>query len=252
MDRVAFTIFGIDIMWYALIIASGLAIGIILSVKESRRIGFNEDTLFDLLLAVIITGIICARLYYVVFSPDEINSFYDVINIRSGGMAIHGGVFGGIIAGIIGCKIKKISFWQLADILMPSVILAQAIGRWGNFVNQEVYGGQTNLPWGISIDNMPGKYHPLFLYESLCNLITFVFLVWYRKNKRKNEGEVFALYLIFYGIVRFFLERMRVEEYILKFMSFSIAQIVSALIFIAGIVIFYILRKYKNKSEDIN
>ncbi len=243
MNRVAFTIFGIQIMWYAIMIATGAAIGILLAFREAKRVGFNEDKFLDILLSVMISGIVCARLYYVIFSPEEFNSFFEVINIRSGGMAIHGGVFGGIVAGIIACKIKKVNFWQLADILVPSVILAQAIGRWGNFFNQEVYGGLTNLPWGIAIDGLTGKYHPLFLYESIANLIIFAFLIWYRKNKKKSNGELFALYTIFYGIIRFFLEAMRQEEFILKFMGLSIAQIVSSLMVLVGIVIYIVRRK---------
>lgn len=248
MNRVAFTVFGLDIMWYAIIIATGVAIGMLLAFRESKRIGFNEDSLIDILLATIITGIICARLYYVAFAPEEFNSFFEVINIRSGGMAIHGGVFGGILALLITCWIKKINFWQVADIFAPSVIIAQAIGRWGNYFNQEIYGGQTNLPWGITIDNLPGKYHPLFLYESIANLIIFAFLIWYRKKMKKNDGEIFAFYAIFYGIVRFFLEGMRQEEYILKFMGLSIAQIVSALMVVTGIIIYIIRRRKQAKG----
>lgn len=243
MGKVAFTIFGIDIMWYAIMIAIGTVIGILLALREAKRIGFNEDALIDVLLAVMIFGIIFARLYYVAFAPEDFNSFISVINIRTGGMAIHGGVIGGVIAAIITCKIKKIDFWQLADILVPSLILAQAIGRWGNYFNQEVYGGLTTLPWGITIDNLPGKYHPLFLYESIANLIIFGFLIWYRKNKKKSDGELLALYSILYGIVRFFLEAMRQEEFVLKFMGLSIAQIVSTLLVLLGVSIYFIRRK---------
>lgn len=243
MSRVAFTIFGIEIMWYAIMIATGTLIGILLALREAKRVGLNEDNLIDVLLAVMIVGIISARLYYVVFAPEEFNSFFEVINIRSGGMAIHGGVIGGLIAAIITCKIKKIDFWKVVDILIPSVIFAQAIGRWGNFFNQEIYGGLTNLPWGITINNLPGKYHPLFLYESLANLIIFGFLIWYRRNKKKNDGELLALYAIFYGIVRFFLEAMRQEEFVLKFIGLSIAQIVSIFMILTGIVIYFIRRK---------
>ena len=246
MNRVAFTIFGIDIMWYAIVIAIGAAIGIILALREAKRIGVNEDDLIDVLLAVMIIGIISARLYYVAFAPEDFNSFFEVINIRTGGMAIHGGVIGGVIAAFITCKIKKMDFWQISDVLVPSVIFAQAIGRWGNYFNQEVYGGLTDLPWGITISNLPGKYHPLFLYESIANLIIFAFLIWYRKSKKKNDGELLALYSILYGIVRFFLEAMRQEEFVLKFMGLSIAQIVSTLLVLLGIVI-YILRRKKQQ-----
>ncbi len=248
MNRVAFSIFGIDIMWYAIMIAIGTALGIILAIREAKRVGLNEDDLLDILLAVMIVGIICARLYYVAFAPEDFNSFIEVINIRTGGMAIHGGVLGGVLATIVMCKIKKMDFWKIADVLVPSVVLAQAIGRWGNFFNQEIFGGPTELPWGITINNLPGKYHPLFLYESIANLIIFIFLIWYRKKRKKNNGELLALYGIFYGLVRFFLEAMRQEEFVLKFMGLSIAQLVSVILVITGIGIYFLRRKFKKDN----
>ncbi len=250
MDRVAFTLFGIDVMWYGVIIAAGLLLGIILSLKECRRIGFSEDTLIDFLLTVIPVGIICARLYYVAFTWDDYSqNLVEIINIRHGGLAIHGGLFGGIIAGLIFCKIRKINFFRIIDIIAPPVILAQAIGRWGNFVNQEAHGGPTNLPWGIMVNGV--KVHPTFLYESLGNIIIFFFLVWYRKHKRKNEGEVFALYLMLYSVVRFFVEGLRTDS--LMFLGLRTAQIASIGMFLAGLAIFYILRRYKkDKLDDIS
>jgi len=247
MDKVAFTLFGIDVMWYGVIISAGLLLGIILSLKECRRIGFSEDTFIDFLLTVIPVGVICARLYYVAFSWDYYSqNLVEIINIRHGGLAIHGGLFGGIIAGLIFCKIRKISFFRIIDIIAPPVILAQAIGRWGNFVNQEAHGGPTNLPWGIMVNGV--KVHPTFLYESLGNIIIFFFLVWYRKHKRKNEGEVFALYLMLYSVVRFFVEGLRTDS--LMFLGLRTAQIASIGMFLAGLVIFYILRKYKKDKLD--
>ncbi len=250
MDRVAFTLFGIDVMWYGVIIAAGLLLGIILSLKECRRIGFSEDTLIDFLLTVIPVGIICARLYYVAFTWDDYSqNLVEIINIRHGGLAIHGGLFGGIVAGLIFCKIRKINFFRIIDIIAPPVILAQAIGRWGNFVNQEAHGGPTNLPWGIMVNGV--KVHPTFLYESLGNIIIFFFLVWYRKHKRKNEGEVFALYLMLYSVVRFFVEGLRTDS--LMFLGLRTAQIASIGMFLAGLAIFYILRRYKkDKLNDIS
>ncbi len=241
MDRVAFTFFGLDIMWYGVLIAAGMLVGIVFVVLECRRIGFKEDTLIDMLIIAIPIGVICARLYYVAFSLDEFDSLSDVFNIRDGGLAIHGGIIGGVLTAITFCKFKKIDFLQVADIAIPSVAIAQAIGRWGNFFNQEVYGGPTNLPWGILIDGQ--KVHPLFLYESLGNLAIFFFLVWYRKNKRKNEGEVLALYLILYSVVRFFVEGMRVEEYILTFLGFPIAQLVSIGLIVAGVALLAYIKK---------
>lgn len=249
MDRVAFTLFGIDVMWYGVIISVGLLLGIILAFKESRRIGFKEDDLIDFLLVIVPAGIICARLYYVVFSWDYYSqNLGEIINIRNGGLAIHGGLIGGIIAGLIFCKIRKIRFFSIIDIIAPSVILAQAIGRWGNFVNQEAHGGPTNLPWGIMVNGV--KVHPTFLYESIGNLIIFFFLVWYRKNKRKNDGEVLALYLILYSVVRFFVEGLRTDS--LMFLGLRTAQIVSLGMIIAGIIIFYMLRRHKSKLDIFN
>lgn len=249
MDKVAFTIFGIDVMWYGVLIASGLLIGIILSLRECRRIGFKEDNLIDLLLVVIPVGIICARLYYVAFSWDYYSqNLGEIINTRNGGMAIHGGLIGGAIAGLIFCKIRKINFWQVMDIIAPAVILAQAIGRWGNFVNQEAFGGPTNLPWGIMIDGV--KVHPTFLYESLGNLLIFFFLIWYRKHRRKNDGEVLALYMIFYSIVRFFVEGLRTDS--LMFLGLRTAQMVSIALCLLGIIIFFMLRRHKKVKVEEN
>lgn len=250
MDKVAFSLFGIDVMWYGVIISAGILLGIILSFRECRRIGFKEDNLIDFLLVVIPVGIICARLYYVAFTWDYYSqNLGEIINIRNGGLAIHGGLFGGIIAGLIFCKIRKLSFFRIIDIIAPPVILAQAIGRWGNFINQEAHGGPTNLPWGIMVDGV--KVHPTFLYESLGNLLVFFFLVWYRKNKRKVEGEVFALYLILYSVVRFFVEGLRTDS--LMFLGLRTAQLVSIGMFLVGMILFYLLRKCKKeKLDDIN
>ena len=246
MDRVAFTLFGIDVMWYGVIISVGLLLGIFVALKECRRIGFKDDNLIDFLLVIIPAGIVCARLYYVAFSWDYYSqNLSEIVNIRNGGLAIHGGLFGGIIAGFIFCRIRKISFFRIIDIIAPSVILAQAIGRWGNFVNQEAHGGPTDLPWGIMVDGV--KVHPTFLYESIGNLIIFFFLVWYRKNKRKYEGEILALYLILYSAVRFFVEGLRTDS--LMFLGLRTAQIVSIGMAIAGIAIFYILRKKDNNLK---
>ena len=134
----------------------------------------------------------------------------EVLNIRHGGLAIHGAIIMAIIVAVIFTRIKKVNFWTLADICAPSLILAQAIGRWGNYINQEAYGGPTDLPWGIMVNGV--KVHPTFLYESLWNFLVFLFLIWYRKNKKKKEGEVFLLYLSLYSFIRFFIEGLRTDS----------------------------------------
>nr|WP_312578790.1 prolipoprotein diacylglyceryl transferase [Sedimentibacter sp.] len=240
MDPVAFSIFGIDIMWYGVLISLGVLLGVLVALKECRRVGFKEEDLLDFLLFAIPAGIIGARTYYVIFSWDYYSqNMNQIINIRNGGLAIHGGLIAGAIVGIIFCKIRKINLWQILDIVIPSVALGQAIGRWGNFINQEAYGGPTSLPWGIMVNGV--KVHPTFLYESIIDISVFIFLMWYRKNKRKNQGEVFALYLILYSIGRFFVEGMRTDS--LMFMNMRIAQLISLGLVLFGIIIFVTLRK---------
>ena len=240
MNPVAFEIFGLEIRWYGILIASGVLFGTILALREARRIGFNEELILDLLIWAVPICLVGARLYYVIFSWDLYkDNPIEALNIRNGGLAIHGALLAAIIVAIVFTRMKKINFWTLADICAPSLILAQAIGRWGNYINQEAYGRPTDLPWGIMVNGV--KVHPTFLYESLWNFLVFLFLLWYRKNKKKKEGEVFLLYLSLYSFIRFFIEGLRVDSLMLG--QFRVAQIVSLIGFIIPIIIFYIRKK---------
>ncbi|MDD4725565.1 MAG: prolipoprotein diacylglyceryl transferase [Tissierellia bacterium] len=240
MDPIAFTIFGLEVRWYGILIASAVVIGTILAIKEAKRKGISEDTILDLLLFVLPAAIIGARLHYVLFSWDNYkNNLIEILNIRGGGLAIHGAVIAGVIVGLIFAKVKKISFWELADIIAPSLILGQSIGRWGNYANQEAYGGPTDLPWAIVVDGV--KVHPTFLYESIWNLLVFLFLVYYSRKMIKKDGEVFLLYIIIYSIGRLFIEGLRTDS--LMFGPFRIAQLLSLASIIIGAFIFYKRRK---------
>ncbi|WP_353094083.1 prolipoprotein diacylglyceryl transferase [Tissierella praeacuta] len=246
MDPVAFQIFGLEIRWYGILIAMGVLIGTLLAIRASKRLGFDEEILMDFLIWEIPLCLVGARIYYVIFSWD----FYrdnpiETLNIRNGGLAIHGGIITAIIVAIIFTKIRKIDFWTIADICAPSLILAQSIGRWGNFINQEAYGGPTNLPWGIMVNGV--KVHPTFLYESIWNFLVFLFLLWYGKNKQKVRGEIFLLYLSLYSFIRFFIEGLRTDSLMLG--SIRMAQLISVIGFVIPIYIFYIKRK---KNKDIN
>jgi len=241
MDPVAFTIFGIEIRWYGLLIASAVLLGTLLALRETKQKGLKEETLIDFLLFAIPSAIIGARLYFVIFSWD----FYkadpiQILNLRGGGLAIHGAIIAGVIVAMIFCKVKKISIWQLLDIVAPSLILGQAIGRWGNYANQEAYGSPTDLPWGIMIDG--AKVHPTFLYESIFNLIIFIFLILYRK-KSKIDGEIFLLYISLYSVGRFFIEGLRTDSLMLG--PIRVAQLISVLIIIICAFILYYRRKEK-------
>lgn len=242
MDPVAFNIFGRDIRWYGLLIAGAVLIGTLLAIRESKRKGLNEETLIDFLLFAIPSAIIGARLYYVIFSWDYYkNDPIQILNIMGGGLAIHGAIIAGIIVAIIFCKVRKISLWQLLDIVAPSLILGQAIGRWGNYANQEAHGGPTDLPWGIMINGE--KVHPTFLYESIFNVIIFIFLMWYRK-KSKVDGEIFLIYFSLYSFGRMFIEGLRTDS--LMFGPIRVAQLISVLIIVICVLILYFKRKKIN------
>ncbi|WP_026895183.1 prolipoprotein diacylglyceryl transferase [Clostridiisalibacter paucivorans] len=243
MEPVAFEIFGISIRWYGILISLGLLLGAILAIKECKRIGFNEEKLIDLLLFAVPAAIIGARLYYVIFSWEYYRwDFMKIINIRGGGLAIHGGIIASVLTAIIFCKIKKIDFWLIADITAPSIILGQAIGRWGNFINKEAYGTPTDLPWAILVDGQ--RVHPTFLYESLWNLLIFFFLIWYRKNKKQFNGEVFLLYLSLYSVGRFFIEGLRIDSLMLG--PLRVAQVISLIIILLSTAIFIYKKRVKS------
>ena len=240
MDPVAFNIFGIPIRWYGILISLAFLVGTILALREAKRHGLDEEVLIDLLLFAAPAALIGARIHYVIFSWNLYkDNPIQILNFRGGGLAIHGGIIAGVIVGYIFCKVRKIKFWELADITAPSIILGQAIGRWGNYTNQEAYGGPTDLPWGIMIDGV--KVHPTFLYESIWNILVFLFLIWYSRKKTKAGGEVFLLYIILYSLARFFIEGLRTDSLMWK--DIRIAQLISVVSIVIAAIIFYRRRK---------
>lgn len=245
MDRIAFTIFGEDVAWYGIIISLGMILGVVVASIRAKRAGLHSDTIVDMAIIVIPLAIIGARIYYFIFTYNpEIHSLLDVFDFRSGGLAIHGGLIGGILGGFLFTKYKKINFWNLADIVAPSIILGQAIGRWGNYVNQEAHGGPTDLPWAIEVDGQ--MVHPTFLYESLWNIGIFIFLLWYSK-KKKVTGEVFLFYLALYSLGRMFIEGLRTDSLMLG--EFRVAQLISLAIILGALGIRQVLiRKNPRKS----
>ncbi|MBI9011704.1 MAG: prolipoprotein diacylglyceryl transferase [Clostridiales bacterium] len=242
MNPVAFEIFGISIRWYGILIGCGMLIGAYIAMKEAKRQGFEEETLLDILIIALPCAIIGARLYYVLFNLNAYDTIWEALNIRSGGLAIHGGVLAAVGSFAIYSKIKKMEFWKWLDIAAPSLILGQAIGRWGNFINQEAHGGPTDLPWGIVVDGM--KVHPTFLYESLANFIIFFILFKMRKTK-KFDGQQIAWYMILYSIIRFFIEGLRTDSLYLG--EFRVAQLISLVLIGLGILLLYIRGKKKDE-----
>ena len=245
MDRVAFTIFGIDVMWYGVLIATGMLIGIALAIREAKRVGISEDDVLNIAIIAIPVAIICARLYYVIFSWDYYSQNPgEIFNIRGGGLAIHGGLIGGILTGFIYAKVKKLDFFKTADAVMVGMPLAQAIGRWGNFINGEAHGGPTSLPWGIMVDGV--KVHPTFLYESIWDFGIFLFIMFYMRKKKTYEGEVIVSYITLYSIGRFFIEGLRTDS--LMFGPIRMAQFISLVGVVGGLILhFYLKNRAKKK-----
>lgn len=241
LSPIAISIGDIHIYWYAILIVSAFVIGIILCKKDDGKYGIKFEDIFDLMLFLIPISIICARLYYVIFNIDVyINNPMQIFNIRTGGLAIYGGIIGALITCIIFCKIRKIHILDMLDYLVPYLALGQAIGRWGNFINVEAYGTATQLPWrmGILENGIYKEVHPTFLYESLVTFAIFILLILI-KNKRKYKGQITYIYLVLYSFARMFIEGLRIDSLMLY--NLRISQILSLFIF----VIFCIIMLYK-------
>jgi len=247
MNPTAFTVFGIDIQWYAVIITSAMIIGVLFSIKDGEKQGFVGDHLLDLMLVALPLAIIGARAYYVIFNFEIYrDNIINIFNIRQGGLAIHGGLIGGFLGGYIISIKKKFNIFKVADVISPYLILGQAIGRWGNYINQEAHGGPTDLPWGIMVDGV--KVHPTFLYESIWNIMVFFLLKKISKNK-KYDGQMAATYLILYSVGRFFIEGMRTDSLMVG--PLRTAQVISILLILLGASIMR-LRKNKGISAAYN
>ncbi len=248
-NPVAFTLFGLDIRWYAIIISLGMVLGVILAVRRAKNFGFTQDGVLDIVLIGIPAAIIGARAYYVIFEWDRYaGDFMAMINIRGGGMAIHGGVIAGILAGYIVCKRKKLSPLKALDLFAPSIILGQAIGRWGNFMNNEAHGGVTDLPWAIPVNGQ--MVHPTFLYESIADFLIFLFLLYFDKKYKKTDSEVFLLYGIFYSLARFFIEGMRTDSLYIGDTGIRTAQLISVVIILVFSGLFYLSRRRYSKKRS--
>lgn len=255
----------INIYWYGIIIAAAFMTAIILAMRSSEKFGINQEDLIDLILLAAPAGIIGARLYYVIFSWESYkDDLTEIFKIWHGGLAIYGGIIAGIATAYFFARAKKIKPLQLLDFGVPYIAIAQAIGRWGNFVNQEAFGTNTTLPWGMTSETvrntlymlqMEGKnvnpdlpVHPTFLYESLWNVAVFAFLIWYRKRKRAN-GEVVCLYIILYSIGRFFIEGLRTDSLMLG--NLRISQVLAAvLVIVFSVLLFRAIRKSADMGEE--
>lgn len=267
------SVFGVDIAYYGITIAIAMIVGISIALHEAKRTGQNQDTYLDLLMLTMLTSVLGARIYYVIFSWDNYkDNLSEILNIRNGGLAIYGGIIAGVITVFIYSKIKKMKFLQIADTVCMGLAAGQIIGRWGNFFNREAFGEYTNnllamqLPvsavreneitsamWNHVVTIGGVEYiqvHPTFLYEGLWNLMVLLFLFWFRKRK-KFEGELFFCYLVGYGVGRFWIESLRTDQLLLPGIHVPVSQLLSAVLVIVSLsVIIYKRRKNRECRYD--
>lgn len=255
LNPIALELGPLSIHWYGIIIGTGLLLGLYIATNEAVKRGLPKELFTDLVLWAVPIALICARIYYVIFNWSYYSQHpNEIIAIWKGGIAIHGALIGAIVTTVVFAKKKNVSFWKLADIAAPSIILGQAIGRWGNFMNQEAHGGPVSreflerlqLPDFI-INQMYIKgsyYHPTFLYESLWDLIGFLILLILQRLNLKR-GEVFLTYVIWYSIGRFFIEGMRTDSLMLTD-SLRMAQVLSVILVVASTILILYRRTRKD------
>ncbi len=262
VNNVAFSIFGKDVYWYGIVIAFGFALAVFVGLYLAKKYGMKAETIFDIVIFGAPTAIICARAYYVIFRWEYYSAHpEDIIKIWNGGIAIYGAIIGAVAVAVIYCRVKKENLGLFVDIGGIGLAIGQCIGRWGNFFNQEAFGGNTTLPWGMTGNKIKSALyslkgdgfdinpkmpvHPTFLYESLWNLV-FIVLALKFFSKRKFDGQMFLFYLIYYGIGRFWIEGLRTDSLYLG--SFRISQLVAiACVIFGSFVMVYMLRKKERK-----
>ena len=245
-----------SIKWYGLLIAIGFLLAILYGIKRAEEFGINPDKMIDVALFTVPVAFLGARMYYVLFSADRAEYFADplsILRVWEGGLGIYGGIIVAFVFGPLMCKWKKVKIWAMFDLTAMGFLIGQSIGRWGNFFNQEAFGGNTDLPWGMTGDiiqsgvNGSGyvltePVHPTFLYESLWCLLGFVLLHVLSKKVRRFDGMLFCSYLVWYGTGRFFIESLRTDSLMAGVMRTS--QLVAVIAVILGILLFFVLRRY--------
>ena len=266
LSPIAFTLpigDGWSVYWYGIMIALGFLMAFIYGLIKAPKLGINNDRLLDGILITVPIAVLGARAYYMLFYSPE-TFFSDFLKIHDGGLAIYGGIIGAFVGIIISCKTRKIPFLDCLDLVAPCFFIGQAIGRWGNFFNQEAFGVNTNLPWGMYSEGFSGTYehiafmnnpnldpnlpvHPCFLYEFLLCTIGFIVLHLVSRN-RSFRGQLILLYGMIYGIGRIFIESIRTDSLMIG--SLRVSQLLSALIVIAAAVLYYLnIRRVTEKKD---
>lgn len=253
-SRVAFNVLGKDIYWYGIIIAAGFLLAVIYAMRRAPSFGLNEDNILDMLFVAVPLAIVCARLYYCIFYWDLYrDNPIAILYVWEGGLAIYGGVIGAVIGVAIFCRVKKLPIGPLLDVGSLGLLIGQMIGRWGNFMNREAHGAVTDGFFKMGIADAAGNvtyYQPTFLYESVWNLVGFVALHFYSK-RRKFDGEVFLLYLAWYGLGRAWIEGLRTDSLYLFNTGIRVSQLLAALSCVAAIAVLVYVRVVRKPQPKI-
>lgn len=252
----SFTVFGFEVYFYGAIIATGFILAALFCAKQASKFGLTSDDLFDFVIWLIPTCIIGARLYYVLFKLDYFIANPDkIFALRDGGLAIYGGIIAGIIVGIIWCRAKKIRVFAVADLTAFGLLIGQSVGRWGNFINREAFGAQTEIfcRMGLTVPGFETLYvHPTFLYESLWNILGLIVLhIWSKKGKRKYDGQVFWLYILWYGLGRAWIEGLRSDSLYIGSTDIRVSQLLAIVSAVVSLVILIINARKQHGPEDM-
>ena len=252
-SRVAFNVLGKDIYWYGIIIAAGFLLAVIYAMRRAPSFGLTEDNILDMLFVAVPLAIVCARLYYCIFYWDLYrDNPIAILYVWEGGLAIYGGVIGAVIGVAIFCRVKKLPIGPLLDVGSLGLLIGQMIGRWGNFMNREAHGAVTDGFFKMGIADAAGNvtyYQPTFLYESVWNLVGFVALHFYTR-RRKFDGEVFLLYLAWYGLGRAWIEGLRTDSLYLFNTGIRVSQLLAALSCVAAIAVLVYVRVVRKPQPE--
>ncbi len=257
INRVAFSIGSFEIYWYAICIASGVILALLYANFNAKRFSVDVDKLLNCFIVGVITAILGARLYYVAFKWDYFSQHPDqILNIRDGGIAIYGAIIGALLGGLIVAKVQKMKLLPVLDLAMICFLIGQAVGRWGNFMNQEAYGTQTDSLFRMVSEGTGGvAVHPCFLYESLWCALGVLVLHIFSKKWQKYYGQVAFLYMVWYGIERFFVEGLRTDSLYLPFRIGNyeprVSQLLSLLLVIAGVVLLIVFRNKNDFNKEV-
>ena len=248
VNTVAFSIGNFNVYWYGIIIAVGFLLALVYASFSCKKMNIDINRLFDVVIVGLIAGVVCARLFYVVFYPGDkyLKNPAEIFRIHDGGLAIYGGLIGAVVFGSLMAKVRKLKVAAVLDIASLGFLIGQGVGRWGNFINQEAFGGATDLPWGMHSDNtaavVEGNVHPCFLYESLLCLLGFVLLHFFTRKFRRYDGQTFLLYIVWYGACRFFIEGLRTDSLIIPGTVLRVSQVIAAVCVVAGIALLIVFR----------